>query len=160
MTLRVVPGDGPDLVGATRRLARGYAQTWVAADGQLEDHDVQMLARLPEPYVPPDGASLLALPDGDPVGCVFLRRHVQQVDAVEMKHLFVLDGWRRRGIGKALVVAAVTQAQQMGGAVLLLDVDESRRAAIRLYEAFGFLPTEPFNEGWPGARWYALPLSA
>ena len=57
------------------------------------------------------------------------------------------------------MAAVVAQAQQLGTAVLLLDVDESRHAANRLYEAFGFLPTEPFNEGWPGVRWYALPLT-
>jgi putative acetyltransferase len=118
-----------------------------------------MLARLPEPYVPPDGASLLALWDGEPVGWVFLHRRDQQANAIEMKHLFVLDGWRRRGIGTTLVAPVVAQAQQLGAAVLFLDVDESRHAAIRLYEAFGFLPTEPFNEGWPGARWCALPLT-
>ncbi|HEY9349143.1 MAG TPA: hypothetical protein VIP75_00515 [Acidothermales bacterium] len=42
MTLRVVAGDGPDLIDATRRLARGYAQTWAGPDGQLGDHDAQM----------------------------------------------------------------------------------------------------------------------
>ena len=65
----------------------------------------------------------------------------------------------KRGIGKALVMAAVTRAQQMRGAILRLDVDESRPAAIGLYEAHGFVPTEPFNEGWPGASWYALRLT-
>jgi hypothetical protein len=69
VTLRVVAGDGPDLIDATRRLARGYAQTWSGPDGQLGDHDAQMLAWLPEPYGPPDGAPLLALWDGEPVGC-------------------------------------------------------------------------------------------
>jgi ribosomal protein S18 acetylase RimI-like enzyme len=81
------------------------------------------------------------------------------VSTIEMKHLFVLDDWRRRSIGTALVVA-VAQARHLGGAVLQLDVDESRGAAIRLSEAHGFLPTDPFNEGWPGARWYALSLDA
>jgi GNAT superfamily N-acetyltransferase len=85
------------------------------------------LARLSEQYVPPDGASLLALWDGEPVGWVFLHRRDQQANAIEMKHLFVLDGWRRRGIGTTLVAAVVAQAQQLGAAVLLLDVDESRR---------------------------------
>ena len=71
MTLRVVAGDGPDLVDATRRLARGYAQTWAGA-----------------------------------AGC--------------------------------------GREQTRGHPPL---------------EAYGFVPTEPFNEGWPGERWYALRLT-
>ena len=35
------------------------------------------------------------------------------VSTIEMKHLFVLDDWRRRSIGTALVVAAVAQARHL-----------------------------------------------
>jgi RimJ/RimL family protein N-acetyltransferase len=52
--------------------------------------------------------------------------------------LMVAAGWRRRGIGRALLVQAVEWAQARGVSKLELHVFPHNDAAIALYEQFGF----------------------
>lgn len=50
----------------------------------------------------------------------------------------VAAGWRRRGIGRALLEAAVEWARGAGVRKLELHVFPHNEAAIKLYESFGF----------------------
>jgi RimJ/RimL family protein N-acetyltransferase len=52
--------------------------------------------------------------------------------------LMVAAGWRRRGIGRALLVEAVEWARERGVSKLELHVFPHNDAAIALYEQFGF----------------------
>jgi RimJ/RimL family protein N-acetyltransferase len=52
--------------------------------------------------------------------------------------LMVAAGWRRKGIGRALLEAAVEWARGAGVRKLELHVFPHNEAAIKLYEAFGF----------------------
>ena len=52
--------------------------------------------------------------------------------------LMVDAGWRRRGIGRALLAAAVDWAGQVGVRKIELHVFPHNEAAIKLYEEFGF----------------------
>ncbi|MEX2645338.1 MAG: GNAT family N-acetyltransferase [Gaiellaceae bacterium] len=52
--------------------------------------------------------------------------------------LMVAEGWRRQGIGRALLEAAVEWARGAGVRKLELHVFPHNEAAIRLYEQFGF----------------------
>jgi GNAT superfamily N-acetyltransferase len=53
--------------------------------------------------------------------------------------LFVRRPWRKRGLGRALLIASMRQAREMGHAGLKLRVDaENPTGALRLYEAVGF----------------------
>jgi RimJ/RimL family protein N-acetyltransferase len=54
--------------------------------------------------------------------------------------LMVAAGWRRRGIGRALLEQAVEWARGAGIGKLELHVFPHNEPAIRLYESFGFVP--------------------
>ena len=55
-----------------------------------------------------------------------------------LEDLFVRDDARRRGLGGALVVAALARARTRGCRRIELEVNESNPAAVALYESFGF----------------------
>jgi RimJ/RimL family protein N-acetyltransferase len=52
--------------------------------------------------------------------------------------MLVADGWRGRGIGSALLRAGVDWARQAGAHKISLQVWPHNRAAIALYQRFGF----------------------
>lgn len=91
---------------------------------------------------PPEGLySLVASVDGDVVGSLGLhtfphrprRGHVGQIGMV------VRDDWQRRGVGTALLEAAVDLAENWLNLTRLeLTVFVDNGPAIRLYETFGF----------------------
>lgn len=56
----------------------------------------------------------------------------------ELGDLAVDPGWRRRGIGAALLTHVMNQAAQLGVQELFLEVRESNTGARSLYDRFGF----------------------
>ena len=63
-----------------------------------------------------------------------------------LEDLYVREGARRTGLGRALVEAAVERARERGCKRIELDVNEENVPARALYEACGFL-TEPKPPG-------------
>jgi ribosomal protein S18 acetylase RimI-like enzyme len=63
-----------------------------------------------------------------------------------LEDLFVDDGARGTGLGRALVEAAFERARQRGCRRIELDVNEQNTAAIAFYESLGFT-TEPKPPG-------------
>jgi len=60
--------------------------------------------------------------------------------AVHVSHALVLDRFRRRGAGKALVAAAASFAEEHGLDQLVVSVHPSSREANRFYARLGFAP--------------------
>ena len=96
----------------------------------------QELAELPGKYAPPSGRLVLAMNDGQTVGCVAIRK---LEDAVcEMKRLYVRPAFRRQRVGHQLTEAIITSAREIGYRRMRLDTLASMTAAITLYESLGF----------------------
>ena len=55
-----------------------------------------------------------------------------------LEDLYVEEAGRGRGLGRALVEAALERARARGAARIELDTNEDNAAAIALYESFGF----------------------
>jgi GNAT superfamily N-acetyltransferase len=104
------------------------------------------LGNLPA-YLPPRGRLLLAHgEDGALLGTCFLR--MVRPDAAELKRLFVRPSARGLGLGRSLAHRAMSEAQGMGAARLLLDTGVWMTEALALYRAMGFreIPRYPESE--------------
>jgi len=97
----------------------------------------QWLARLPGEYAPPRGALLVARVDGSNAGCVALRPFDDE--SAEVKRLYVRDGFRRAGVGRALVAESIARARATGYARIRLDTHSTMIPAQNLYRSFGFV---------------------
>lgn len=59
-------------------------------------------------------------------------------NAWDLTYLGLRPAWRRRGLGRAIVKAALAISAQAGAPALVLTFDERNHAARRLYESVGF----------------------
>jgi [ribosomal protein S18]-alanine N-acetyltransferase len=59
-------------------------------------------------------------------------------DEAEILTLAVAPGWRRRGAGRRLVEKALAAAAARGARAIYLEVAETNRGALELYERLGF----------------------
>jgi putative acetyltransferase len=86
----------------------------------------------------------LARVDGAPAAALGLKRLDE--DECELKRLYCRDAFRGLKLGEQLVAKLVEEARARGFRTMRLDTHASMGHAIRLYESFGFLPSEPHNE--------------
>jgi GNAT superfamily N-acetyltransferase len=100
---------------------------------------------------------LLAEDEGEPSGCVAVRRW--DTTTCEMKRLYVRDRWRGRGLGEELARAAIEWSRGAGYARMRLDTLPAMAGAQRLYARLGFREIPPYRfNPVPGARFMELPL--
>jgi GNAT superfamily N-acetyltransferase len=102
------------------------------------------MERLPGKYSKPDGRLLLALYDGEPAGCVALRKIDDQT--CEMKRMFVYTKFHGKGIGRALSEKLVNEARIIGYQTIKLDTSFRQIEAQKLYQSIGFNVTKPYYE--------------
>lgn len=88
---------------------------------------------------------LAAVDDRAPAAAVCQLRFRHSVwtssDDCWLEDLYVRDGARGHGLGRALVVKAMERARERGCGRIELDTTEDNRVAISLYESLGFSVT-------------------
>jgi ribosomal protein S18 acetylase RimI-like enzyme len=142
-------------VAVVRDLFREYAAS-IGTDLEYQDFAAE-LAALPEPYVPPRGALLIAHVDGETAGCVALRPLDERTG--EMKRLYVRPAFRSTGLGRRLVEAVVGAAHRACYVELRLDTLPAMTSAQGLYRRLGFVEIPPYNtRHLPGTRFFSLKL--
>ena len=148
--LRELDPDAPEDVADARSLFEEYAASLdvdLAFQGFAEE-----LAALPDGYLPPAGALLLADLDGNTVGCAAVR--ALDGDACELKRLYVRPAARGHALGRALTEAALARARALGYRRVRLDTLPSMTAAYALYLELGFREIEPYRfNPVPGTRY-------
>jgi len=92
----------------------------------------------------PDCRIVVACDDGQPAGMAVLRvarpDPLSDSQVVQVVHLIVADGKRRRGVGHALVAAAAAFADDRQVEHLIAGMYPSLRDASRFYARLGFAP--------------------
>ncbi len=102
----------------------------------------------------------LARDGGDPLGFT-LCRHVAR--EAELLLIGVMPAARRRGVGAALLTAAMQEAREHAATTMFLEVRDGNSGAVALYRAAGFavVGRRPgYYRGGSGQRFDALTLKA
>ena len=106
-------------------------------------HYDRELEHLEEKYGPPGGRLYLAQTDGEPAGCIGLRK----IDdaSCEMKRLYVRPRFRGQSVGALLVEQILEDARSIGYSRILLDTFPFLQSAIRMYRGYGFVEVPSYN---------------
>ncbi|MFE4698457.1 GNAT family N-acetyltransferase [Streptomyces sp. NPDC056738] len=91
-----------------------------------------------------DDAVLVALSGGATAGCLVVTAPAD--GRSEIKRLWTDPEFRGRGIASSLLGAALAHAAESGAGTVRLSVWEWRTGAIALYERFGFVVTESWDD--------------
>ena len=124
--VKLIHADSAQLIELARELLLEYASS-LDFDLGFQGFDRE-LAELPGEYAPPDGRLVLAIRDGEAVGCVALRRIAH--DVCEMKRLYVRPDCRGMGIGRFLAIVAIEEARQIGYQRMRLDTVPSMKGSV------------------------------
>jgi putative acetyltransferase len=116
------------------------------------------LRTLPGKYAAPKGALAIACLDDFPAGTVALRPI--QMDACELKRLYVRPQFRRQGVGRALMKWIIEHARSLGYKTAYGDTLPMMTDAMQMYHDFGFrVMDRPYSDNpTPGAIYLELRL--
>ncbi len=126
--------------------AAALVEVWATRRGDTDDFSPPVLSEaavsVARIAAEPDQRLLVATLDDRVAGAVHLSRGpltpIHAEHAVFVGHLQVLDGFRRHGVGRALVEAAVTWAEEKNTAHVLAAAAVSSRDANRFMARLGF----------------------
>lgn len=134
LTLRTLTANDSEAIEQVRQYFRDYV-AWMGADLSYQNFDQEM-ASLPGAYAQPAGRLFFAEIDGQAAGCVGVRPFSEGI--CEMKRLYVDPARRGHGVGRALALAAIKAAREIGYKRLLLSTLPNMRMAVKLYRELGF----------------------
>jgi len=89
---------------------------------------------------------LLAIQDGQTLGCVGVRRLKSDPEACELKRLYVREAARGTGLGRRLAEASLAAARELGYRRVVLDTLATMTAARALYAQLGFTDRTPYYD--------------
>lgn len=133
-TIRVLEPRHHAELERVRQFFRNYA-AWLGVDLCFQNFDQEM-ASLPGKYSAPDGRLFYAEVDGKSAGCAGVRAFSEGV--CEMKRLYVDPSMRGLGVGRALALAVIRAAKELGYKRIMLDTLPAMRVAVKLYRELGF----------------------
>lgn len=118
---------------------------WVGRELPLDRED--LLGRMRE-ALGDDRAGRFVAVAGDDGVVGHLAIHLAPYDVAELG-MCVAAGWRGRGVGSALVAAALDWARRAGAHKVALQVWPHNRAALALYRKFGFVEEGRLRRHYP-----------
>ena len=160
--LRIEQASSADQFALARELFLEYAKA-LSVDLCFQDF-TRELHELPGKYAPPAGRLFLAYYNDTSIaerlaGCGALRPFSAEI--CEMKRLYVRPEFRGRGMGRALTLALITAATEIGYRAVRLDTLPEMREAHKLYRALGFREIAAYcSNPVEGVRYLERDLSA
>jgi GNAT superfamily N-acetyltransferase len=95
--------------------------------------------------------------DGEPVACGAVKTLGPGVGY--LKRMWVADALRGLGLGRRLLAALESQAQELGMTTLCLETNRALVEAIRLYQRSGYEEVKPFNTEPYAHHWFEKHLA-
>ncbi|MGD1047243.1 MAG: bifunctional helix-turn-helix transcriptional regulator/GNAT family N-acetyltransferase [Candidatus Krumholzibacteriaceae bacterium] len=121
---------------AYKKHFRSLNEEWLHEHFTIEKEDAAVLADPMGRVIRRGGCVLFALWDGEVAGTCAVMKHPNGL--LELCKMAVTSDLRRRGIGAALVSAAMDRARAMGARELYLRTSLELEDAVRLYRRVGF----------------------
>ena len=135
----------PDLAPAFKALN----VAWISRYFALEPKDLEVLDDPVGKIIAPGGHILMALEEGEAIGCVALM--LMKDGGFEVAKMAVTEAHKGRGIGRELMAACIKRGRSGGARRLYLETNSSLAPALGLYRRFGFQEVQP-TEPSPYAR--------
>lgn len=132
--LRPVRYADPVAHGLVERVQQEYVQRYGGPDGAVVD---------PAEFDPPAGLFLAAFADAAPVGSGGWRVH--EPDVVEVKRVYVVPGFRRRGLAEVIMRELEESAARAGHRRVVLNTGTRQPEALALYAALGYRPVPGYG---------------
>ncbi|MFJ3956835.1 GNAT family N-acetyltransferase [Arthrobacter sp. NPDC090010] len=135
---------------------REISEEWLTRYFAVEPADLKALDDPRTGIIAAGGDVLLAIDteSGDVLGCVALVSYPE--DVFELAKMGVRPESQGRGVGRALVLAAISRAGELGAAHLFLSTNHELSTALHLYRSCGFVQVQP--QEVPVADYYAWRL--
>ena len=153
--IRILGAEHTGELEQVRQFFRNYA-AWLGVDLCFQNFDEEM-ANLPGRYSAPEGRLFYATVDGKGAGCVGVRPLAEGI--CELKRLYVEPSFRGTGVGRALALAGIRAARQLGYRKIMLDTLPAMRMAVKLYRELGFTAAPAYYQTpIEGTQFLALDL--
>lgn len=141
-----------------------YADFIREADGPLvydrEEAGIDLAAEIaagpPADLVPPSGAFLLALADGEPAGLGGVR--YLDAEIAEVKSMYVAPPYRGTGLGRLILARLDEIALEHGCRAVRLDTSDYLTPAVGLYRSAGYREVPAYNENPKADLWFERSL--
>lgn len=101
---------------------------------------------------PPTGFFVLAVSDGEPVGCGGIRFKSDGI--AELTRVWVAPSVRRRGLASHIVTHLEQKARKYGRTRMRLDTRQDLTEARALYTRLGYREVAPFNDEPYADHWF------
>lgn len=132
--LRPLPYDHPVAHDLVEQVQEEYVRRYGGPDAAVVD---------PAEFLPPLGIFLAAEIDGEPAGCGAWR--VLSPGVAEIKRVYVVPRFRRRGLAQVIVTALEDGATRAGHRKVVLNTGNEQPEAIALYAQLGYSPVEGYG---------------
>ena len=133
-TLRPVPYDHPVAQHLVEQVQEEYVQRYGGRDAAVVEA---------AEFLPPRGIFLVAEVDGEAIGCGAWR--VLSPGVAEIKRVYVVPGFRRRGLAQIIVAALEDGVARSGHGSLVLNTGQEQPEALALYAALGYRPIDGYG---------------
>lgn len=134
--LKSEPFDG----ASARALIELVQQEYVERYGGPDDTPLDA-----SEFAPPDGGFVVLYLDGVPVACGGWRTLPEWPGSAEIKRMFVVPAYRRRGLARFVLVALEDAARAAGHTQMWLETGERQPEAVQLYRSEGYQPIDGYG---------------
>jgi putative acetyltransferase len=111
-------------------------EAWISKYFRIEPKDLETITDAQRQIIDQGGQVFMAILDGEAVGCVGLMKMGERT--YELVKMATDERFQRRGIGRALMEAAIAWARKQKARCLYLETNHVLTPAITLYETSGF----------------------
>ena len=133
-TLRPLPYDHPVAHDLVEQVQEEYVQRYGGRDAAVVDA---------AEFVPPLGIFLVAEIDEEAAGCGAWR--AVSAGVAEIKRVYVVPRFRRRGLAQVIVAALEDGALAAGHGSVVLNTGQEQPEALALYADLGYGPIEGYG---------------